>query len=429
VAAAGDRVVLGLQFERWAWASIGLNIGLVVVHALIAVVSGSLAVVAEAVHNGVDLVSSVAVLIGLRLARRTSERFPYGLHKVENVIAAGVAGLVFFTAYEITREALLRPAADVAPDAWMLIALALSTVAPLLFSRFELRAATAANSPALIAQAREYRIHAATTGLAFASVAAAWSDVPVDRVATILIVGVVAKTGWDLLRDAMRVLLDASLDRLTLDRVAHVIRRDPSVTDLTWITGRNAGRFCFVEAGIMLRVTAVDGGPTAVARIETAIRRAVPNIDRVLLHLETRTSPYTLCAIPLDDTSGTVSAHFGQAPYFAIVTVRHDDRVVHEQRILANPHHDTTKAKGIRVAEWLVSHKVDVVFTREALHGKGPAHVLAEAGIELTDTDAAQLADVMAGGLLTASPPVTRYPSHSGGPSDAAQHSVGEQPG
>jgi predicted Fe-Mo cluster-binding NifX family protein len=322
----------------------------------------------------------------------------------------------------------LRPAGDVAPDAWMLFALALAVTAPLLFSRFELRAATAANSPALIAQAREYRIHAATTGLVFVSVAAAWSDAPVDRVATILIVGVVAKTGWDLLRDAMRVLLDASLDRPTLDRIAQVIHNDPSVTDLTWITGRNAGRFRFVEAGVVLRVTTVDRGPTAVARIEAAIQESVPHIDRVLLHVEPRTSPFTRCAVPLDDPAGAVSAHFGQARYFAVVTVKRDDGAVHEQRILANPHHGTAKGKGIRVAEWLVSHKVDVVFTREPLHGKGPAHVLAEAGIELVDTDRPQLADVILHGLFAASLPVAESSSHSPDPSDAAQRSVGEQP-
>lgn len=52
------------------------------------------------------------------------------------------------------------------------------------------------------------------------------------------------------------------------------------------------------------------------------------------------------------------------------------------------------KAKGIRVAEWLVSLKVDRVVHKENLHGKGPEYVFANAGVEmrLTDADTLSLA-------------------------------------
>lgn len=82
--------------------------------------SGSLAVPAEMVHNVVDLAASVAVLVGLKLSRRQSTSFPYGLHKVENVVAAGVAMLILLAAYEITREALLGTAAVPRVTPWVL---------------------------------------------------------------------------------------------------------------------------------------------------------------------------------------------------------------------------------------------------------------------------------------------------------------------
>jgi divalent metal cation (Fe/Co/Zn/Cd) transporter len=69
----------------------------------------------------------------------------------------------------------------------------------------------------------------------------------------------VFKTGWDLLRDAMRVLLDASLERETLDAIRRLLEADPAVTGSKWITGRNAGRFRFVEAGVSLRVADARG--------------------------------------------------------------------------------------------------------------------------------------------------------------------------
>jgi divalent metal cation (Fe/Co/Zn/Cd) transporter len=54
-------------------------------------------------------------------------------------------------------------------ETWMLAALIVTAILPLVFSHFELRAGKAANSPVLIADAVEYRIHVLTTGLVFAA--------------------------------------------------------------------------------------------------------------------------------------------------------------------------------------------------------------------------------------------------------------------
>ena len=80
-----------------------------------------------------------------------------------------------------------------------------------------------------MADALEYRIHGLTTGLVLVSLISIRMGVPVDRGAALVIVVVVVKTGWNLLRDAMRVLLDASLDPETLLRVRSVIVADPAV--------------------------------------------------------------------------------------------------------------------------------------------------------------------------------------------------------
>jgi len=52
---------------RVAWASIALNICLSLLNLVIAAASGSLAVAAEMIHNLVDLLASVAVLVGINL--------------------------------------------------------------------------------------------------------------------------------------------------------------------------------------------------------------------------------------------------------------------------------------------------------------------------------------------------------------------------
>ena len=54
------------------------------------------------------------------------------------------------------------------------------------------------------------------------------------------------------------------------------------------------------------------------------------------------------------------------------------------------------KAKGIRVSEWLVGLKADVLVLRENLHGKGPAYVFADAGVETRLTEPTTLPEVLA---------------------------------
>lgn len=393
-----------MSLTRWGWGSIALNVALAASHATVAIVSGSLAVTAELVHNVVDLLSAVAVLVGLKLATRTSRMFPYGLYKIENLIAAGLAGLIFLTAYELVRGALASAPRTQQTDPWMLVLVTATTIAPLVFSRYEMRAAREGNSPALIADAREYRVHVATTGLVFASLATNWVGLPVDRIATIAIVAVVAKTGWDLFLDAIRVLLDASLDPATVQRIRQTIDADPAVTTTTWITARNAGRFRFVEAGITLRPTHAEAVTAAVRRIEATVQAAVPIVDRVLIHPEPAGRAGVRYGVPLDDPVGTISEHFGSARYLALVTVDPDGSV-REQQVHANPHVDASRAKGILVAEWMAAHKADVVLTRETLEGPGPSHVLGEAGIALRTVNVQDLATAIRAQPLPPGPP------------------------
>jgi cation diffusion facilitator family transporter len=381
---------------RWAWGSVAVNVVLAALHGLVAAASGSLGVTAELVHNVADLLAAAAVLLGLKLAARKSPAFPYGLYKVENLVAAGLAGMVFLTAYEIARDALLGAASPVRVDAWMLAVLVATLAIPLTFSRFELRAGQAANSPALIADAREYRVHVFTTGLVFVSLVSEWSRFRLDRVAAVVIGVVIAKTGWDLLADAMRVLLDASLDTETLRRIRAVIDGDPAVAEVMWVTGRNAGRFRFVEAGVVLRGGALTKVEAVVPRIEAGVRAAVGHVERVLIHVERATSASIRYAVPLADASGTISPHFGDAPSFALVTVRRADGAVEAHEVIGNPWRGEERAKGIRVAEWLVAHKVDVVLLKEDVQGKGPAYVLRDAGVEERRTDAMTVFEALA---------------------------------
>lgn len=377
--------------ERWGWYSMGVNVILGGINLVVALASGSLAVRAEMVHNGVDFLTAVAVLVGLKLSTRKTSEFPYGLYKLENVITVGLAIMIFVTAYEIARDALFTSPRRALVDPWMLGGVILATVIPLVFSHYELQVGQKANSPALIADAKEYRAHVFTTGVVFAALLGQLFELPLDRFAALVIVVAIGKTGWELLSDGMRVLLDASLDHDTLLEIRQIILDEPAVVELDWVTGRNAGRFRFVEAQLTLRVDDLEKAESITRRIEKKIDEAVPHIERVLIHAEPMERTHLRYAAPLADAEGTLSPHFGEAPVFALVTMRLDDGAIEERRTVHNPFLEEERAKGIKVAEWLVEENVDVVFIKESLRGKGPVYVFRDAVVEMRETKAETL--------------------------------------
>jgi cation diffusion facilitator family transporter len=379
---------------RVAWASIAVNVLLSLLNLVIAAASGSLAVAAEMVHNLVDLVASIAVLAGVKISERESRAFPYGLYKVENVVAVGVAILIFFTGYEIAREALTGESGAATVNGWMLAGVALSALIPLVFSRYEMRVGREINSPSLMADAQEYRAHVFSSGVVFLALVGQMVGFPLDRYAALAIVVLIARTGWELLVSGMRVLLDASLDADTLDQVRAIVEADPAVTEIRSLAGRNAGRYRFLEVDVALRVDDLEKAHAVSGRIEQEIRAQVPHVERVRIHYEPRVREHVRYAVPLADPGGRLSPHFGEAPYFALVTVRTADDQIERQEVLANPHVDVEKAKGIRVGEWLVGLKADVVVLREDVQGRGPAYVFADAGVETRPTEADTLAGV-----------------------------------
>lgn len=64
----------------------------------------------ETAHDLLDPDASLSVVVRLGLLQRRSRDLPYGLNKLENVVAVFIAFGMFLTGYEIAREALLRRA-------------------------------------------------------------------------------------------------------------------------------------------------------------------------------------------------------------------------------------------------------------------------------------------------------------------------------
>jgi cation diffusion facilitator family transporter len=380
--------------ERMGVYSLIINSGLVVLKLGLAALSGSLALAASATDSAVDIIGSVVVLVGLVISKRKTKTFPFGLYKVENVVSIVIAILIFVAGYEIAKEAIVGAAGPVSAQWWALVGVGLTVIIPLVWSRYELRVGRAANSPSLMAEARHYQTDVLSSLIVFVSVAASALGVAIDRFGALLIVPFIAKSGWDLMSDGMKVLLDASLDSETLGQVREIIESSPGVAEVKSVVGRNSGRYRFLQADIVVRTGDLEKAHRLSEQLEEAITEGVGNVERVVIHYEPQVKTSLTYAVPLEDHRGTVSDHLGRAAYFALVELDAEDGALLREEIVANPHQTLEKQKGLEVARMLVDRAVDVLFLKEGLEGKGPSYVLADARVETRITDASSLEEI-----------------------------------
>jgi predicted Fe-Mo cluster-binding NifX family protein len=100
-------------------------------------------------------------------------------------------------------------------------------------------------------------------------------------------------------------------------------------------------------------------------------------------------------AVSLAASGGEISQHFGESPCFALVDIDIEEKAVQRQEIVPNPHRDLPKGKGIKVAEFLLTFKPDIVVARESLLRKGPGYAFADAGVETMKTEVDSLSKLV----------------------------------
>lgn len=377
----------GPSVLRVAIYSLVYNLFLLGVKLILSALTASLALRADAVHTLVDVLASLALILGLKISEKKSESFPLGLYKVENMASIAISFLLFLTAYEIFLEAVLDYGQSVPYQGYALLAVAAIIPLPYLFGSYQIRMGRQTGSPSLMADGVQHKADVLTSSLVFLALAAQNIGFPLDRIAAAIISLLIVKEGWNILVDGMRVLLDASVDAKTLEKIRSLILNAPEVAGIEELVARNSGRYLFVQANLLFRLSDLTRAHLASRRIEEEIKKELPSVDRVLIHYEPLSRSRLRYAIALDDSWGRLSEHFGQSPYFALLDVDTKTKSLVKQEVLANPYKDLAKGRGLKIARFLLTHKPDVVVCKESLVGKGPGYAFAEAGVQTIQTD------------------------------------------
>jgi len=256
-------------------------------------ITGSIAIITEALHSSIDLVASVVALVSVRKADEPPDReHTYGHAKAEDLAAAIEGMLILVGAGIIVFEATRRLAigAEVDNLGVGIAVIAASAVANLGVSRYLMQRAREHRSPALAGDAAHLRADVLTSvgvlvGLALVEITGVEAF---DSIAALVVAGAIVFAGLRILTGSSRVLLDEAPPPEELDRIESAIAaaRPPEMVGYHKLRARRAGARDYIDLHVQFRSgTTLEHAHSVAHRLRDAIEAEVPDAD-VLIHVE-----------------------------------------------------------------------------------------------------------------------------------------------
>jgi cation diffusion facilitator family transporter len=277
--------------------SIASNALLIAIKLAAGAITGSIAIVTEAVHSLIDLVASVIAFVSVRKADEPADAdHPYGHEKVESLAATIEGMLILVGAGIIVFEATHRlvVGATVESLGVGMAVMGFSVLANLGVSAVLLRQAKAHESPALEGDAAHLRTDAFTSagvlvGLALVQIT---GDAAFDSITALLVAAAIVVAGLRIIRRSSGVLVDEALPDSEMDRIEAAIAaaRTAEVAGYHKLRARRAGPRRYIDLHVQYRSgTTLERAHDLAHRMREQIEAEIPTAE-VLIHAEPETS-------------------------------------------------------------------------------------------------------------------------------------------
>ena len=279
--------------------SIFSNAFLVAGKLIVGFLIGSVSVISEAIHSGVDLLASIIAFLAVRSSGKPADdQHPYGHGKWENISGAVEALLIFVAAGWIIYESihkLLHPA-DLPQAGLGVVLMLISATMNLIVSHFLFKVGEQTESMALLADGWHLRTDVYTSlgvmvglgfiwlgGFLFKDINLLWLDPLVAMAVAVLIL----RAAWKLVRDSLRDLLDESLPAPEQEWISNRVRElQPAVRSYHKLRTRRSGATRFIDLHLVVdpRMT-VENSHQISHQLAAEIRAHFPD-SSVIAHIE-----------------------------------------------------------------------------------------------------------------------------------------------
>ncbi len=288
------------------------RLGLVIRYAVLAVIAaaativlkggaylltGSVAILSDALESFVNLATSIIALVVLVIAARPAdEEHAYGHTKAEYFASGFEGAMILFAAISIgyaSVQRLLDPVALTTVEAGIGIT-AVATVVNLVVARMLFQGGRQLRSIALESGARHLMTDVWTSVAVIAGVAIAGMTrwVILDPLVALVVAANIVRTGVELIQRSMMGLLDTALPGALREQISGILERHrPAGVQYHALRTRQAGSWRFISFHILVPGDwTVQRGHDLLEEIEEDIRGAIPNCT-VFTHLEPLEDP------------------------------------------------------------------------------------------------------------------------------------------
>jgi cation diffusion facilitator family transporter len=265
----------------------------------IGLLTGSLGILAEAAHSGLDLVAALVTFFAVRLSDRPpDELHRYGHGKVENLSALVETLLLLITCVWIIYEAVQRlffKSVEIEASLWAFGVMAVSIIVDITRSRILYAAARKHHSQALEADALHFSTDIWSSAVVIVGLGLVWLgeqlgpawawSAKADAVAALVVALIVVYVSLQLGKRAVAVLLDEAPAGLT-ERIRDAAAQVPGVQSLGEVRVRQAGAHTFADLSIDVdRSATLEEAHQAASEVEARVAALVHQGD-VVVHVD-----------------------------------------------------------------------------------------------------------------------------------------------
>ncbi|MEO5702398.1 MAG: cation diffusion facilitator family transporter [Gammaproteobacteria bacterium] len=278
--------------ERGIWAlkisMIGLGLT-ALFQVVIVFFSGSVALLADTIHNFADAATSIPLWIAFALAKRgASRRFTYGYGKTEDVAGVVIVLVIFFSACVAAYQSVVK-IIDPQPVeylGWVTAAAIIGFIGNEAVAIFRIRVGKEIGSAALIADGNHSRVDGFTSLAVLIGVIGVWAGFPIldplvgiaITIAILFIVKDTAKSIW--------VRLIDGIEPQIMDEIEHASMHVEGVRDVKEVRARWVGHKIFVDLAIGVDADLPVSAAHAITEaVEQALREHVRTFGGAVVHV------------------------------------------------------------------------------------------------------------------------------------------------
>ncbi len=278
--------------SKAALTSIASNTLLILLKIVAGIFTGSISLIAEAIHSTMDLAAAVIAYFSVRVSDKPAdEQHPFGHGKMENISGVAEALLIFVAAGIIIYEAIHRLIAGATLE-FLEVGLGIMVVSIIvntLVSRYLLKVSRKTDSLALEADAR----HLTTDIMTMAGVLVGLGLVRLtglsifDPITAILVALLIIKTAYDITKKSFGGLIDVKLPKAEEEVILATIKEHTSqLAGFHEVRTRKSGSHRFIDFHLMLPKNAsVEEAHQMCDHLEEDLKSRLPN-SNVIIHVE-----------------------------------------------------------------------------------------------------------------------------------------------